>query len=193
VPRLLERRELLHPGAPHQAHVSLPALAVAPDGTPWLAWVRDDADGRHVQAARLASPGEPLRVRVDPDAWPVGSGHQPPGLAVGADGRAHVSWSSPRRDPGGSPFASDLVLASSQPQAPRSCCGSARPRCGARSARAVLEAGRRLGPAVVLSRGVHARGPQLTAAPDGGFVATWNEEEFPSLRTVVARLALAAE
>jgi hypothetical protein len=55
-----------------------------------------------------------------------------------------------------------------------------------------LDAGGRPGAVRVLSRGVHASGPALVAAPDGGFVAAWNEEEFPVLRTVVADLALSS-
>ena len=53
-----------------------------------------------------------------------------------------------------------------------------------------VDAQGRLGPATVLSSGVHASGPALAAAPGGRFVAAWNEEAFPALRTVVVELAL---
>ncbi len=112
VPTESARRELAHPGAPHAAHVTDPALALAPDGTPHVSWIREDDSGRHVQSIALhADAAAP--VRVDPKTQPVASGHQAPGLAIGADGRIHVSWASPRRDPGAPPFASDLVLATS--------------------------------------------------------------------------------
>ena len=111
-PTLTLRREIAHAGAPHTAHVTDPALALAPDGTPHLAWIRGDAAGRQIQTAALRG-DDASRVRVDPGAHPVAEAHQPPGLAVGRDGRVYISWASPRRDPGASPFASDLVLASS--------------------------------------------------------------------------------
>jgi len=111
-PRVEERHELVHPGAPHTAHVSEPALAVAPDGTPHLAWIRRDERGASVQSASFAS-GDAAPVRVDPAERPVAGSHQAPGLAVATGGRVHVSWSSPRRDEGASLFASDLVLATS--------------------------------------------------------------------------------
>jgi hypothetical protein len=110
-PIVTARSQVAHAGAPHTAHVSEPALALAPDGTAHLAWIRGDDAGKRVETAALRDGAAP--VRVDPDARPVANGHQPPGLAIGGDGRVHVSWSSPRRDPGGSAFAADLVLASS--------------------------------------------------------------------------------
>ena len=124
VPSVAARREFAHAGAPHAAHVTEPALALAPDGTPHLAWIRRDDAGASVQTAALRD-GDVAPVRVDPAARPVAGGHQSPGLAVGADGRVHVSWASPRRDPGGSPFASDLVLATLRGRR----CAASRRRC----------------------------------------------------------------
>jgi hypothetical protein len=103
---------LLHAGAPHAAHVTDPALALAPDGAPHLAWIRRDDSGASVQSAAFRG-GEWAPVRVDSPAHPVAASHQAPGFAAGADARVHVSWSTPRRDAGGSAFASDLVLATS--------------------------------------------------------------------------------
>ena len=59
------------------------------------------------------------------------------------------------------------------------------------AARAVTAHGR-LGAVRVVSSGVHASGPSLVAAPGGRFVAAWNEEAFPALRTVVVELALSS-
>ena len=108
-----ELREVVHPGVLHQVHVSEPALAVAPDGALQIAWIRADADGRHVWTQRLdgAGPSEP--VRVDPAGTAVASGHQAPGLAVAPDGAVHLSWSSSRPQ-AESPFASDLRLSTSR-------------------------------------------------------------------------------
>ena len=113
VPSVAGRRELVHAGAPHTAHVTDPALALAPDGAPHLAWIRRDGADESVRTAVIDG-ADAAGVRVDPPERPVAGGHQPPGLAIGADARVHVSWSSPRRDAGGSPFASDLVLATSE-------------------------------------------------------------------------------
>jgi len=48
--------------------------------------------------------------------------------------------------------------------------------------------GRSLGPVRVVSQGVKASEPQIVARPSGGFLASRNEEAFPTLRTVVASL-----
>jgi hypothetical protein len=110
---IAELREVVHPGALHEVHVSEPALAVAPDGSLALAWIRGDSEGRHVWLQRSAQgvPSEP--ARVDPAELSVASGHQAPGLAIAADGAIHVSWSS-RRARAESPFASDLRLSTSR-------------------------------------------------------------------------------
>lgn len=50
-----------------------------------------------------------------------------------------------------------------------------------------------LGPALVLSRALKASGPAATALPAGGFAAAWNEEAFPTLRTVVLELGVRPE
>src|SRR4029453_18289762 len=100
------RRELVHAGAPHTAHVTDPALALAPDGAPHLAWIRRDGAEESVRTAVIdgADPADAAGVRVDPPERPVAGGHQPPGLAIGADARVHVSRASPRRRAGGAPF-----------------------------------------------------------------------------------------
>ena len=46
------------------------------------------------------------------------------------------------------------------------------------------------GPARVLSQGLQAFGPAVTALPYGGFAVAWHEAAFPALRTVVRELSL---
>jgi hypothetical protein len=53
-------------------------------------------------------------VRVDPPDLVVDSAQQAPGLAIGAGGEIHVTWSSRRPRPQGALFASDLRLSTSR-------------------------------------------------------------------------------
>jgi len=108
-----ERRVLVQSRSGHEIHVSAPALATAADGAPLLAWIRFDADGRHVYAQRAGADGG-APVRVDPPGLEVDAIHQAPGLAVGPRGEVYVTWSSkPAAAPAGALFASDLQLSRS--------------------------------------------------------------------------------
>jgi hypothetical protein len=54
--------------------------------------------------------------------------------------------------------------------------------------RTTRDGGKTFAPLRVLSTAVKAWGPDLAADPAGGFVVAWQEERFPSIRTVVHRL-----
>ena len=88
VPSVVGRRELVHAGAPHAAHVTDPALALAPDGAPHLAWIRRDGADASVRSAVIdgADRGDAAGVRVDPPERPVGG--RPP--AAGPRDRART-------------------------------------------------------------------------------------------------------
>ena len=108
-----ERFEIAHPGLPHAVHLSPPALAALEDGRLVVAWISADTDGNHVWLAGVGeAAGAP--VRVDPPELAVDSAHQSPGLAIGAGGEIHVTWSSRRPHPEGVLFASDLQLSTSR-------------------------------------------------------------------------------
>ncbi len=72
------------------------SLAVAADGTVYLAWRKEYAgDVRDVVVARLAAGGTAFGppVRVHADAWVFPAcPHAGPSLATDADGRVHVGW-----------------------------------------------------------------------------------------------------
>jgi hypothetical protein len=57
-------------------------------------------------------------------------------------------------------------------------------------ARAVSGNGARVGPTRVLSQAVKARGPAAVATAAGELAVAWNEEAFPTLRTVVQTFSL---
>jgi hypothetical protein len=57
-------------------------------------------------------------------------------------------------------------------------------------AQALASPGARLGPSLALSHELKASGPAAVALPHGGFAAAWNEEAFPTLRTVVVELTV---
>jgi len=107
-----ERRVLVQSRSGHEIMVSPPALALAPDGTPLLAWIRFDAEGRHVYLQRAGKSGG-APVRVDPAGLEVDAIHQAPGLATGPQGEVYVSWSSKQPAPPGTLFVSDLQLSRS--------------------------------------------------------------------------------
>lgn len=56
--------------------------------------------------------------------------------------------------------------------------------------RSVGDAGRRLGATRVLSRALKASAPAAAVTPSGGLVVAWNEEAFPTLRTIVQTFTL---
>lgn len=105
----IERREMTHPGVPHDRHVSDPALAVLGDA-PVVAYLRGGGDRFHVF---VHPPDASDPVRVDPDGVVPAPAHQPPGLAVAPDGNVYVSWVARRPAAPGDPFASDLRLSRS--------------------------------------------------------------------------------
>jgi hypothetical protein len=107
------RREIVHAGILHEAHVSPPALAIAPDGAAFVAWVEQDGAERHVLVSRVED-GAPPAARVDPLGTRPDRAHQSPGLAVAPDGSVLVSWSSEKAKPEGVLFANDLRLSVSR-------------------------------------------------------------------------------
>jgi hypothetical protein len=56
--------------------------------------------------------------------------------------------------------------------------------------RYTLDAGRTLSATRVLSTAIKAYSPDITFAPDGGFLVAWHEEQFPFLKTVVQPVRL---
>jgi hypothetical protein len=106
-----DRFEIVHPGALHDVHLSPPAIAAAPDGAVFVAWARQDAQGRHVLVREVTRAGAP--VVVDPAGLAVDGIHQAPGLAAGPGGELYLSWSSSKPKPPGVHFASDLRLSRS--------------------------------------------------------------------------------
>jgi hypothetical protein len=56
--------------------------------------------------------------------------------------------------------------------------------------RHTADAGRSLSPIHVLSSAIKAYAPDVALAPDGAFLVSWHEEQFPSLKTVVQALRL---
>src|SRR4029453_4328108 len=111
------RRELVHGGAPPTAHVTDPALALAPDGAPHLAWIRRDGAEESVRTAVIdgADPADAAGVRVDPPERPVAGGPHPPRPPRGRGppgtprgGRPPAAGSRDRR---GRPCARGLAVA----------------------------------------------------------------------------------
>lgn len=105
------RLELAHPAGGHEVHVSPPALALAADGAPLVAWITGGHDGNTVLVARPGTGGTP--ARVNPPSTSADSLHQAPGLAVGPAGEVYVTWSATKPRPEGVLFASDLYLSRS--------------------------------------------------------------------------------
>jgi hypothetical protein len=58
--------------------------------------------------------------------------------------------------------------------------------------RYTLDAGRTLSPVHVLSTAIKAYAPDVARTPDGGFLVSWHEEQFPALKTVVQPIRLPA-
>jgi hypothetical protein len=106
------RLAITHESRGHEAHLTGPALAIAPDGAPLVAWAAQEG---HVNHLYIARPGEAdaRPVRVNPPELTVDALHHPPRLAVGPSGELYVSWSSARPKPEGVLFASDLRLSRS--------------------------------------------------------------------------------
>jgi hypothetical protein len=82
-------------------------------------------------------------------------------LAVRPDGSGAVVWEA------ATPVRSDVV------------------------ARAFAGSGARVGPTRTLSRVMKARGPAVVTTRSGEILVAWNEEEFPTVRTVVQAFSLA--
>jgi lysophospholipase L1-like esterase len=84
-----------------------PALAAAPDGTMWLAWVGSDGQEDNILAQRwhggVWSP--PRQVSAD-DGSPLLYDRQPR-LAVGRDGRPWIAWTGNQADAEGVPIPGD--------------------------------------------------------------------------------------
>jgi hypothetical protein len=106
------RVEITHPGTGHEVHLSAPAVAVAGDGQPLVAWIAQAGHGGNVYIARRG-PGEVRPVRVNPDGLLAESLHQSPGVAAGPGREVYVSWASLKPKPAGVLFASDLQLSRS--------------------------------------------------------------------------------
>ncbi len=58
--------------------------------------------------------------------------------------------------------------------------------------RASADGGRTLGPVRVLTEAVKAYSPDVKVTPAGDFLVAWHEEQFPSLKTVVRAVQVAA-
>ena len=107
-----QRVEIAHPGTGHEIHLSAPAVAVASDGQPLVAWMAQAGHGANVWVARPGA-AESAPVRVNPEGLQAESLHQSPGLAAGPGGVTYVSWTSLKPKPPGVLFASDLQLSRS--------------------------------------------------------------------------------
>lgn len=166
------RSELVHPGAGHEIHVSALSLAALPDGTPLAGFVRSGPEGRHVWVSRFED-GKPVPARVDPEGLPPDSAHQPPGLAVAANGDVLASWSSAKTKPPGVLFASDLRVS--------------RSRDGGRRFEAALR--------VNEDRPISHSFEAISAAPDGGALVAWidSREGRDRPATWLARVELGAD
>lgn len=161
------RLEIPHAGSGHEVHVSPPALVLARDGTPLVAWIARDGHTSRVLVARAGDGALP--VRVDPDTAAPDSPHQAPGLAAGPGGEIYVSWSSRKPRPDGVLFASDLQLARS------------------------LDGGQSFEPPVRVNEDrplAHAF-EGVAAMPDGTVVVAWidSREGAGRARTYVARVS----
>jgi hypothetical protein len=106
------RVELRHPASGHEAHVSSPALAVAADGVPIVAWAAaQHGAGNQLYVARMS--GDPVAARANPPELAVDALHHSPRIAVASGGDVYLSWSSAKPKPEGALFASDLRLSRS--------------------------------------------------------------------------------
>jgi hypothetical protein len=186
------------------------ALASAADGRVGLLW-RDELPGKvRDMVFAVAGPdglSSPRSVRRD--GWSLAAcTHRGGALAFAPDGRALAVWYTEGDDSrprllaawgGEEGFDEALVVHEGEGSFPDRVALAIDPvglgvvlwerRTPVRSeiaARTVR--GRSLGPVRVLSQGVKASEPQIVARPSGGFLASWNEEVFPTLRTVVTTL-----
>jgi hypothetical protein len=190
------------------------ALGSAPDGRIGLLW-RDELPGKMrdmVFAVARTDGFSPVRS-VHRDGWSLDAcPHRGGALAFAPSGRSLAVWYTEGDDSrprllaawgGEEGFDDPLVVHEGEASFPDRAALAIDPvgraivvwerRTPVRSeiaARAVE--GRSLGPVRVLSRGVKASEPQIVARPSGGFLASWNEEVFPTLRTVVASIDLGA-
>ncbi len=94
--------------------LSPPSLRYDASGTLYVAWLEKPGDQGVVKTLQLAGdqrrPGVP--VQVNPSGLGPEALHQSPGLAIGGEGQAFVSWSTANRA-SGAMFASDLRVAAS--------------------------------------------------------------------------------
>jgi len=172
--------------------------------------VRDMVQARSRDGGRTVEPA----TRVHADNWRITAcPHRGGRVAIDARGRAHAVWytEGTRNEPdvlyavaaGGRRFGTPRRVHVSSTSIPD-------------HARLALTAGGRavivwedatavrrrvllreataggLGAVRVLSQAVKAYAPDVTAAPDGGVVVAWHEEQFPTTKTVVLRLGAAS-
>jgi hypothetical protein len=97
---------------PHQ--LSPPAVQFDETGTLHLAWFEKSGEVRALKTVRISGSGNVIgeAIRVNPEDGEPDALHQSPGLAVGADKKLFVTWSSATKG-SGTIFAADLWLARS--------------------------------------------------------------------------------
>ncbi|WP_447968889.1 sialidase family protein [Nitrospira sp. M1] len=100
------------------AQVSGPALQVDEQGNRHVAWheVGQESNKLFYVKSETKATTIPGAVHVNNNGPSVASVHQSPGLALGADGKVYLSWSSPQTQKSKNPFASTLRLSTSTDQ-----------------------------------------------------------------------------
>lgn len=172
--------------------------------------VRDFVLARSADGGRLFA--APLRVAED--GWAIDAcPHRGGALAVDGTGGTLLAWYTEGRDQrpqlrlaraeAGAPFGAPISLHVDPKTVPDRVALALAPDgrgvvvweafTPARRvilARATSDGGRRFGPPRVLSTAVKAMGPAAAVGGDGSLWVAWNEERFPSLHTVLLRLAV---